>query len=299
MKKQDSAHSTAYHDNGSLYAMTNAELLEEIDRIMEQDAERMDVARLGTCLEILQERAPVLEDHDSEQEWEKFVSSHPLVTAVDETEDAAPQAKRRISSLAKRAVLLVAVIGVLFGAMVTAQATGMDVFGALARWTEETFHFTSSGSSSSNFSPATDGDAVTNPGYDEMNAALDGFGMESSLVPSWMPDGYEVYGDLYVYEDDDLWSVDLTLVNDDNTITCTVEYWYQADGFTNTVFQKNSDPVECYTANGKTFYFLSNGINGMNESQAAIWSDGNLICAITGNGLTRSELRQIVDSIGD
>lgn len=224
MKIQDSAHSTAYHDDNSLYAMTNAELLEEIDRIMEQDAEIMDIARLDACLEILQERAPVLEEHDSDQAWAKFVSSHPLFTAVDETEDAAPQAKPHISRLAKRAVLLAAVIGVLFGAMVTAQAVGIDVFGALAQWTEETFHFTSSDLSSPDLDLSTTDSAVTNPGYDEMKAALDELGVETPVVPAWIPDGYEVYGDLYIYEDDTFWSVDLTLVNDDDTITCTVEF---------------------------------------------------------------------------
>lgn len=293
MKKQDSAHSPPQHDYDSLYAMTNAELLAEVDRIMEQDAERMNVARLDACLEILQERAPVLEARDPKLEWEKFVNSHPLITAVDETDDATPQAKRRITNVAKRVIISAAVIGVLFGAAVTAQAAGMDVFGTLARWTEETLHFTSYPSSST--LEKADDFAVSNPGYDEMKAALDEFGAETPVVPSWMPDGYEVYGDLYVYEGDDLWSVDLTLVNGDSTITCAVEYWYQTDDFTNTIFQKNSDPVECYTSNGKTFYFFSNGDD---ESQAAIWSDGNLICAITGTTLSRSELRQIVDSIG-
>lgn len=44
-------------------------------------------------------------------------------------------------SFFRKVVLLAAAISIMFACMIAAQAAGVDVFGALARWTEETFRF--------------------------------------------------------------------------------------------------------------------------------------------------------------
>lgn len=49
--------------------------------------------------------------------------------------------RRGHGRLLKRLIPVAAVVAVTFSSMVAAQAFGFDIFGALARWTAETFHF--------------------------------------------------------------------------------------------------------------------------------------------------------------
>ena len=65
------------------------------------------------------------------------------------------------------------------GAMATAQALGYDVFGIIARWTEETFHFSVSASSETSATPS--GDAA----YKDLQAALDAYGVAGTVAPTW------------------------------------------------------------------------------------------------------------------
>lgn len=86
-----------------------------------------------------------------------------------------------------------AIAACLFGTMVVAQAAGVDVFGAIGRWTEETFHFSPS--------PAA---AARNQSYFEaIDQALKSCGIEEDLAPTWFPEGFEMeepdfsYGDAW------------------------------------------------------------------------------------------------------
>ena len=71
---------------------SNTELLEEIDRIMEQ-GENMDVERVEYLLAALQKRAPVMEDYDPVKQWEKVQEDHPLFFTEDAL-DTVPTKKK-------------------------------------------------------------------------------------------------------------------------------------------------------------------------------------------------------------
>ena len=95
-------------------------------------------------LEALDEKAPLPKQFDVESSWNQFRSKHSILFDAD---DILPNPKHsrsfshkfRFRKAIPQLVAAAAIVGVL--GMFGAQAAGIDVFGALGRWTEETFHF--------------------------------------------------------------------------------------------------------------------------------------------------------------
>lgn len=58
--------------------MTNTEILQAIEIMMDAPEEEMNTDRIEEYLSILQSRAPVTEEYDSEVQWAKLEEAHPL-----------------------------------------------------------------------------------------------------------------------------------------------------------------------------------------------------------------------------
>lgn len=146
---------------------------------------------------------------DPDQQWKQFVT-HYLPFAEEAAlepgcaEDAAPECPdrsstevppkrtRRFSRLWRTLLIAAAAVGCMFAAMVTAQAAGFDVFGAMARWTEETFSFRSVPSDielteNLDRSGGTDGQKRS---FYSLQEALDAYGITQVHEPTQMPDGF-------------------------------------------------------------------------------------------------------------
>ena len=97
--------------------------------------------------------------------------------------------KSYAKNIFRKVVPLAATIAVVFMSMIAAQAAGVDIFGSLARWTEETFHFNGGDST-----PAADGTRpqVEDDTYLAIQAEVDKLGIDIPVVPTWFPDGYEL-----------------------------------------------------------------------------------------------------------
>lgn len=199
----------------------------------------------------------------------------------------------RLHPKLKQMAIVAAVIIGIFGMMITAQAAGIDVFGAIGRWTEETFHFVSSPSGA-----IQSGTGAIKPGaenaseYHLIQAALDECGITEVLAPTWYPEGFEAsepeiistsLSDTinvpFLGEEEQFYSIDITL------------YLSTSQLATHT-FEKDSATVEQYTSGAKTFYILSNV-----DTVTAIWSEGLLIEKISGN-ISVDQVKAMIDSIG-
>lgn len=65
---------------------SNTELLQEIeDTLRSGTVEDMDTDKIEYYLSILQERAPIEEDYDPEQQWSELREAHPLIFSVEDT----------------------------------------------------------------------------------------------------------------------------------------------------------------------------------------------------------------------
>ena len=149
---------------------------------------------------------------DVDQQWEQFVTYY-----LPDQKDTALEPERTEHSVSaqtnqqsltvppKRVVrfkrvwrtALVAAIAIvcMFAAMVTAQAAGVDVFEAMARWTEDVFSFgriapDSQVSDDPALETAGQGAEVPSTEFVSLQEAFDAYGMTEVHEPSWLPEGY-------------------------------------------------------------------------------------------------------------
>lgn len=156
------------------------------------------------------------------------------------------------------------------------------MFGALARWTNDTFHFETQ---------PTEHDSQ-NDLYDSVQAMLNVQGILGELAPKWYPEGSEITK--YILQDDEFGfdtRVSFTAFGGKN-FYIRVSKFSENEDIDSILSERNSDFREEYIAHDKLFYLLSN-----EEYLKGIWSDGRTVLSIRGN-LSVQELKKMIDSIG-
>lgn len=180
------------------------------------------------------------------------------------------------SLVAAAAVLVIVLLG-----SATAKAFGLDIWEAVAKWTQETFHFGDWGQTDDG--PGADGSME----YSSLQEILLSAGIEVPLVPTWIPDGYQLT-DITV-EQTPVQDVYIALFqNGENKLKITIRNHLDADP---QYVEQSDDLVETYEVSGITYYLFSNH----NRTQAA-WITGSFECRIMGE-LTIEELKMMIDSI--
>ena len=194
-------------------------------------------------------------------------------------------------SLFHKVVPLAAAIAVVFISMIAVQAAGVDVFGSLARWTEETFHF-SDGSETS--ASETAHPPVEDETYLAVQAEVDKLDIDIPVVPTWFPDGYELQEiktsapDVTAFE-----SVSCLFENEEKqSLIMDFTKYSEGHDISSMVFEKDGQPVAEYLGNNKRFYIMSD-----KDNKTAAWSDGYIIISISGP-LSEETLKTMIDSIG-
>ena len=240
--------------------------------------------------------------YDSDAAWQQFQTQYrphahgrSLYDFEDEEDCCPPEAKQpstapsgarsRSARRLRRLAVLAAVLAALLLSSIAAQAAGLDIFGAIAQWTDETFRFMSTGSDD------TSGSAGNQPDQEDAgpyHSALQSIGMDG-LFPTWHPDGFTP-GDLEVTDLDISVSVHMDFFGGDRAYSVVIQHFTQPQSNTGT-FEKDDTPVEEYDHNGQTFYILSNL-----DTLTATTYDGSFMTMING-ALTRDEIKAIIDSI--
>lgn len=207
--------------------------------------------------------------------------------SVLSTESNKPHAR----SLFRKVVTLAAVIAVVFMTMIAVQAAGVDVFGSLARWTEETFRFTGGDSP-----PATETarPQVEDETYLAIQAEVDELDIDIPVVPTWFPDEYELQEiqwsnpDIMSFKSIDC----LFKSTEGQSFIITIKKYAEDHDISSNMFEKDSQSVLQYLGGDKLFYIMSN-----NDKKTATWSDRQIIVSIGGD-LSEDALKLIIDSIG-
>lgn len=118
---------------------------------------------------------------------EKYHTLFEKAEKASSTAAAASPRKRSHFRFTRRILHSVALIAVIFACLVTAQAFGIDVFGAFARWTGQIFSFTSQAPTNhaviQNY-PLENGEETT---FASLQDAVDAFGIVESVVPQSVP----------------------------------------------------------------------------------------------------------------
>ena len=300
-----SGHSETRPGNCSRYDEMSTEELEELLRLDFQSPEDGG-AEPDTLLYIAGLLAARRGSADTEEAWERFQTKYrPYADGRSlydfdgevDVPSGAPQAGPRTHTARpaggrqsrspglRRAALLAALLAVcLFGGIVAVQAAGIDVLGAIARWTDETFRFITPSSWEAAASDGSGGDGgQAGPILPDLEAFRD-------HLPTWQPDGFaarepqvtSLSGSDTVY---------VTFLGEDRSYSAWATRYHTPEEGTGT-FEKDDGLVEEYVHNGDVYYISSNI-----DTLTAASFDGEWMVAVSG-ALTMEEMKAVIDSIG-
>ncbi len=193
--------------------------------------------------------------------------------------------KRRNSGLWKRGLVaaVAAVFILVIGNSITASAIGFDLFAIIAKWTQETFHFGQAGQ--------VEGTNAPSPNFarpcGSLQAALDEYKVKASLVPTWMPGGYEE-GNIKTTENPTQRQFVAIYQNGEKNIRIRITEYLDDHP---AQFEQSDMLIEIYKSSGIDYHIFDN------EGQLqTVWLNQNFECYISGS-ITLSEMKTIIDSI--
>ena len=272
----DSLHS----DN--IDALSNTQLLEEIDSLFETSTDKdLDVDRLEACLAKLQERAPVMEDYDPAQAWEKLQTDHPLLF---ESEDAQTQPDKAIKHF-KRPRKLLRIVAIaaamLFALVISASALGFKPITKIVEWSKETFVLRVTSSGEMKLPESEDSE------YRSLQEAVESDGYDAGFCPSWIPKDYSVSAINRIVSDKSvLYLAEYTSERGNLLMTAQLLTSSTSD----VLFEKDASAIE-YLYKDTNFYIYTN-----TGTPCTVWQQNDFLCSLDGN-VTEEELYKIIHSI--
>ena len=271
-----------------LDAMSPSRLADAMERALDDMTEETyDPAALRACLEALERAAPV-PPHAGAQDAARRVEDWIQQQGAPEEPERKPggQSPARRRGLLRGGLAAALVTVCLFGAA-AAQAAGWNVFGAVARWTAETFSFGKLPEEREEPPAPSVPTSELPPEYDEMRAILEEDGQ--ILYFPQIPSEFELsYSDLYI--DPRTGEADLAVEyrNGETYIAFgVIQHQRPPTG----VYEKTDDPVERYELYGITHYIFSNSAN-----ITAVWLSGSLEYSIWTNDMSY-DLKALIRSM--
>lgn len=283
---------------GFLEELSTEQLLDLIpaDLEPEEDGDDELTFRILEVIEQREKENPTGLLPDVDQAWEKFQkyfltpdgTDRPLYPvrdsdweAVEEPVEEPVKRHRKLGRPLRRLLPLVAVLAVAFSSMVVAQAFGVDVFGALARWTEDTFHF----------SEGT-GSAEAEALRQVVQGAFDSCGI-TVPAPAWYPPDTMLACDVKATKDSGSSVVLCEFVCGDESFFIEAHEYSEVCRISDYTLEKDGVAVEEYPSNGRLFYIISNQSN-----ICALHSKSQSLITINGK-LSLEDMKRMIDSIGE
>lgn len=299
--------------NNEKYAYLNqlsTEQLEELLRIGMEEGKPGNEDVVFHILEVIEQRENECSTGripDVDKAWAEFQKYYDIPEGADtslypcgaepngNTNNTAGRSLPRKSHLRwhlKQTLVAALAVAAVLGGMVVAQASGIDVFGTIGRWTDDVFFFvTSPDEPSKGAEGILQGNAGV--GYAALQEAFISAEIDSTLIPTWYPENLT----LTVPEITTsrlCTSVNFTAKNISGSfVSVDVIQYSSAQALPKINFEKDAGNIEYYSNSKQTFYILSN----LNTT-TAVWSDGLVMQQITGN-MSKDDIKKMIDSIGE
>lgn len=238
-------------------------------------------------MEVISKREPHIPDGISaEKSWKHFRAHY--LKNLKELGDAEPTpltwADRRPGRrrAARRAAGIAAIFaGVIILGSAGAYAAGVDIFQAIANWTQDTFYFV-----------GTDGTDIrigsdVPPQLRGLAAELKRYGVEERVIPGYLPEGYELEDENF-YLVNDYMVFRVRLNNGDKAIGLSYILYLAKTNLGD--LEKDMGTPEIIEKNGVKYYTFTN-----TEDSVLTWVNGKMECTIT--GLPAEEMNKVIDSI--
>lgn len=238
---------------------------EELAQAMEQALDQMtedtyDQAVIDAYLDALDAKTPIPEAPDVEDSYGQFQAM--LSQALPEEAPSKPKRRGSVLRMTLRVALAAAFV---FSCLMMAQASGIDLWGTVARWTDDGFRFQLV-------------EDNTPQWYDDYWTDLEVVGIEEDQLPTWLPQDYAVDA-IQVSKKLDRNEVQVLLTSQDQPeIRCSMSIFSDPETMSALVFSKDNRPVEEFQVNGKTVYLLHN-----EDTVMAVCQHQNVIYCLSGN----------------
>ena len=291
-KRQKAEYEHADISSEKLDAMSRPELTELLDAALESMTdETYDAEIINAYLEALDRKSRIPEYKSADEAFDDFQLRAKTALAETDGQDRGPSGGTRHirqRRFAKTALVAAVLISCLFCGMIAAQAMGVDVFGAVARWTESIFSYNSEIDGAANTpseSPELREDEEDIPEeYRDIYPLLEERGQARYVLD--VPDGFELT-DAWMTEVDDTIIFDVMYMKDSNYLSFSI----RQNGYDPTsIYEKSDSPVEEYVLDGITHYIFIN-----TDSVVAAWTLDDLEYFISMNS-NSIDMKEIINS---
>lgn len=293
-KRQKAEYEHADISSEKLDAMSQPELTELLDAALESMTdETYDAEIINAYLEALDRKSRIPEYKSADEAFDDFQLRAKTALAETDGQDRGPSGgtcRIRQRRFAKTALVAAVLISCLFCGMIAAQAMGVDVFGAVARWTESIFSYNSEIDGAANTpseSPELREDEEDIPEeYRDIYPLLEERGQARYVLD--VPDGFElVDAELVVRESTGEYAFDAYYLCEEWYLSYTISQ----NGYNPTlIYEKSAEPVEKYEHDGISHYIFDN-----NNSTVAVWSIDDLEYRISSDS-DSIDMKEIIDS---
>ena len=239
--------------------------VEQLKNAVEQELHKPtpDRTTIMECLQELKRREPKETQDKVLKAWE-----------------ASQQSKKRFANKVWRSIVAAAAVVVVVLLLTVPDVCGEEnVIQLIGRWTDSIFSF--SEIHEHEFVYQTD-----HPGLQELYDTVTALGVEKNVVPTWLPDGYQLE-QLETQKRSDSITLFANFMDSKHQISFNIMVF---TSIPNTEYQKGRDAVEVFEKNGIQHYIVGN-----DETWTAAWSIDNTECFISAD--TENNLKQILLSI--
>lgn len=284
----------------SIFNSMSTEALEEILRLDSQmlNDEESDIDAILYITEVIARREkehPTGRFTDVQSAWESYKTNYlpyaggeslyeDVITDTASVHEKRPMPeatanlfKRKNRSIRKTVLIAAIIAALILGGTMTAYAVGFDFWGAVAKWTRDTFGF------------ATTEPIESAASYRSLQDALSDYEIKEPLAPNWIPDGYEL-SSVSVSQTPVRTTLLATYISNGDELLINITSLTDVNNNSN-IFEKDGDNVTLFEAGGIKHYIMSN------EARInAVWLNNSYECSIIGN-ITEADVIKMIDSI--
>ena len=262
----------------------------------------LDVKQIEMILAEMERRGINDPSCSSEEAWNEFEQEYS--GKISDYADCAPDTKACAATSGKpmhthrrrpvrKLTILAATLVFLIASLLTVQASGVDIFGAIVRWTEELFSF---GRTEETRSLVVDGkwpeiDLNKNQQSTSLQDALDFYGVTEVFEPRWIPD--EFVREIVTVDTNGVWLSFFSSYANNSGQTLVVSYnSYQSASLM--YYEKTDSLLETFVSDGVVYNIFKNV-----DNYTAAWITPHFECCISvpTDALDTDELKDILSSI--
>lgn len=251
---------------------------EDLAQAMEEALDNMtedtyDPAVIHAYLDALDAKTPMPEPPDVEDAYAQFQS---MLTG------ALPPRPKRGGKVLRMTLRVFLAAAFLFSCLLAAQASGMNIFGAITSWTEDTFRVDL---------PTT---PPTSPWYEEYLDELATVDLTAQDLPTWLPEGYRVPPTVSISTGVAPFDSAFFNIEGPNGEQMSLDIMtnLDMDQMEYLSMDKDETPVEIYEIDDKTVYFFSDG-----KDAQAVCQYGDMFYFLEGD-VTEDMIEPFFGSIG-